>query len=350
VQRGEATLISEIRIGAFVEEEPRDVPVAACRRDDERRLAVIVASFIYIRARLQQHAPGLDVPLLRSEEERRETAFGAGTNIRCMVEEQLHERRRCIGGGPHQGRLTAIRFLRVHLGSTREQQARRVEVAVVNGGHERCLTRKERCIWIRLSLQEPSDQRDMSVRAGDEEGSCTIFVCCVDVCLRSYQKVGDFCMVPFDGQHEHRGAVRLRGVDIGALPQQLANGTRITLHDGIEQALGRSRRTGRLEGRRSLCFTQVLPAGLQDVSPRRRRGKMDTVASEAELHRHVLGSLRRSLASRDSGQQNRKEDGDRQPHRSILPVLSPKRSRWIPSVSSSVRYRFAIGVFSGSLT
>jgi hypothetical protein len=49
-------------------------------------------------------------------------------------------------------------------------------------------------------------------------------------------------MIPFDGQHEHRGAVGLSAVDIGAVPQQLPNGAQITLHDGIEQARIRARR------------------------------------------------------------------------------------------------------------
>ena len=152
-----AALSHQTRIGALVQKKNRKFLVATGGGYHQWRHAILVPAFIHIGTGLQQGTARLHVSLLRSEQEWSEIAVRAGANVRSMFDQQFHDFRVLVGDRPHQGCLTAPRFLHVHVGPMLEQGAGRVHVAFVHGRHERRLTREERRIRIRFRTQEKFD-------------------------------------------------------------------------------------------------------------------------------------------------------------------------------------------------
>jgi len=181
--------------------------------------------------------------------------------------------------------------------AVREEEPCGLGVARVNSRHQRRLTRQQRLVRIRVRLEEKRDQRAIAVRGGDGQRGGAVVVRRVDARLRADEERGELHIIAFHGEHQRRGTVGLSAVDVAVVAQQLADRGSIASGHRIEQARVRSRH-----------------------------------------------------ARRGDGQRDRDEAGSDRFHRATRPVLSPKRSMSTPSLSSSVRYRFAIGVSSGYRT
>ena len=136
-----------VGIGALFQQPRRDGRLVAVRRDDQRAGADR-SGIVHVGARRQQERGGFDIPLLRGEEQRRETALleldaepllllrivsgpvsiaghetqprpdrRAGLDIGAGVDQQAHDVGVTLRGGPHQRRLAARALAGVDVGA-----------------------------------------------------------------------------------------------------------------------------------------------------------------------------------------------------------------------------------------
>ncbi len=90
-------------------------------------------------------------------------------DIGAPREQRLDHRGMPFGRRPHQRRLSAPRFLGVHIGSVSQQHVHGVHLPGARGGHEDRLAAREHRARLSAGLQEQFDRRRASVEARKPE-------------------------------------------------------------------------------------------------------------------------------------------------------------------------------------
>ena len=116
MQRGHSEAVGRARICALVEEKQAELFMTA-RRRDHQRVSVERGGLIDARPRGQKHLHGFDIALLRGEQQRSKAALGFCANFGPVLDQHALRLQMIFGRCPHQSRLPAPRFSRVHLGA-----------------------------------------------------------------------------------------------------------------------------------------------------------------------------------------------------------------------------------------
>ena len=229
------------------------------------------------------------------------------------VDERLDHGGVTFGGRPHQRGLPAPAFLRVDVGAVR-----------------RAAPSRHRALPVRaavISTVSPSGSAVFGVGPGLQ------------------QQLDDRRRVAVDaGEPQRRHAVAIGGLDVGAgANQQLArcpDRRRSTAQCSavVPSACGAFTSTRLLEQRANRGRVAALTASTSGA--RRRDGRAAQPADEQRAR-----SQNHQTASRASRRVPRLHHQSRAaPDRRLVPLLSAKLSRCTPTLSSSVRWRFASGV------
>ena len=251
-----------VGVGPLRQQERGQVLVTAHRRHHQGAVAV-GGRVVHVGARRQQDPRRLEVSVAGREQQRREPAgveprrpLGAGGAAFARPAElphrpgpradggavrQQHAGRRglAVGRRPHQRGLPLHRLDGVDIGAVGQQGPHSPRVAGIGAAHQQRLARPERQVRVGPGRQQPFDAAGMTVRAGRPQGRRAVVVLCVQVRPGPDQAVQRGGLVPVRRPVQRRGAVRLRGVEIGTLGDQGGD-----LRPRLRLGGGGKRRTG----------------------------------------------------------------------------------------------------------
>ena len=96
----------------------------------------------------------------------RETLLRSRLEIRAMLDEQSDDSRMVFRNRPHECGLVLRRLLRVDVGAAGNQPPDSVGTSGPGARDDRCLAGRNGCVRIGPGLEQPLDQRRVSVGAG----------------------------------------------------------------------------------------------------------------------------------------------------------------------------------------
>ena len=213
-----------VRIGAALEEHGRQLIVRVSCGDEKcvdphlrsgrsgagcRVGGHTLKGIVGIRPRVEQGHRGVDLPLSRGEEERREADLRPVVDVGAAADEHPHDVHVALGGGPHQRGLSAPALLGVDLGAAVEQERGRVHAARARGRHEHGFA-VERGGGIGARGQQACGDRRVAVGRRQHERLHAVPVRRAHVGAATQQEVGHLEVVPV-----HRPVQRRRAVGVG---------------------------------------------------------------------------------------------------------------------------------------
>jgi hypothetical protein len=150
-----------------------------------------------------------------------------------------------LGHGPHQRRGATPALFRVDVGARFEQQADGVGLSGSRCEHERGVARGgERCVRIRARFDQPAEHGGAAVDGGQLQRHHTFSRPRTHTCAGRQQKLRQLHIVVLDGPMKRRGAVDLRGVDVGLAGKRGADRFAIAAHRGVRDCRRRCRLGG----------------------------------------------------------------------------------------------------------
>ena len=167
--------------------------------------------------------------------------------IRAAIDEQLHGGRMALVRSPHQRRRAPQRFLGIDLRSAIEQHLHRRHVARAGRHHQGRLPPRQCLVRVRASLQEAFHDRGVAIHARQRERGRALLIGHLGIGAGLKQQVGQGGVAPIHRPVKRRRPVRLRGVHVGLLSEQGADGRRVSSHDRVGHLT-----TGRTQGRHRL--------------------------------------------------------------------------------------------------
>ena len=184
-----------IRIGAPVEQQPRDRAIALKRRQHESGVA-IGRGVVHIGAAIEQQPCRLDIAAHRREQQCRAAArldgvrvllrglharrpliehhrqaphHRARLHVGAVLEQHFDDVRMTLGRSPHQRRLLPLRFGGVDICFSRQQRAHDRDVAGASRAHQRRDARIGRRIRVGAARQQALDDSGVAVFAGQRQ-------------------------------------------------------------------------------------------------------------------------------------------------------------------------------------
>ena len=187
--------------------------------------------------------------------------------IRAAIDEQLHGGCMALVRSPHQSRRAPQRFLGIDLRSAIEQHLHRRHVARAGRHHQGRLPPRQSLVRIRASLQEAFHDRGVAIHARQRERGRALFIGHLGIGARLKQQIGQGGVGPIHRPVKRRRPIRLRGVHVGLLREQGADGGRVPPHDRVGYLT-----TGGAQGRHRLQGQQQHDGTIsKQVSHRHRR-------------------------------------------------------------------------------
>ncbi len=273
--------------------------------------------FVYVRACREQRLAGIDVSLTHGKEQRRVPGVERRPEIGPGLDELLDHLDVTICGRPHQRRLPAPAFLRVHVSAPSDERADSRRLAGTRGGHQHGFSAGERRVRIAAGIEQALDHGGVAVHACERKRRHSIAVRRLHAGAGRDQPTRHLEIVVIGSPVQRGRPICLRDVDVRALVDQLANGAAIhPLHRARQRRI-------RLRARR--CGGHVSRPGQRGNSKRE---------NDQQSPRHRIPHPARSTGVISV---------------SIFPVLSANLSSRTPTLSSIVRCRFASGIGSAYL-
>ena len=162
-------------------------------------------------------------------------------HVGAVLDQQPHDVGMPLGRRPHQRSLPPRRLPRVDVvGTGVEQGAHRVRVPGARAGHEDGLAHRGRSVGVGAGRQQPLDDRRAAVDAGERQRRDAVGVGRAGPRARVEQYVHDGDVIPPDRPVQHRRAVALGGVHVGAqLDEGAHRGVVAASHRLLELGVGR---------------------------------------------------------------------------------------------------------------
>ena len=137
--------------------------------------------------------------------------IGAHVKIRAVRGQQADDIGMPLGRRPHQGRLPAEVFLRVHFGAMLEQNFHRFHIAIARRFHQNRLgLRGDQGVGIRAGLEQLLNQRSPADAHGFGQRRSAITIERGYVRAGRQQRVYSFQVAPVRRPMQRRGAVSFR--------------------------------------------------------------------------------------------------------------------------------------------
>ena len=141
-----------------------------------------------------------------------------------------------LGRGPHQRRLSAEIFFRVHFSAMLEQNLHGVHIAVARCFHQHCFgLRGDQRIGVRAGFEQLFDQRGSADADRFRQRRRAVTVERGRVRARREQRVHGFQIAPVRGPMQRRGAIGFRSIHVHMLFQQRADGLGVLILHGVHQ-------------------------------------------------------------------------------------------------------------------
>ena len=217
--------------------------------------------------------------------------------------------------GPHQGRLAAERFRGTDFRTVLQQHAHRLDLAGPRSGHQRCLATTQRPVRIRSGPNQELQHRGIAIHASERERWNAVAVLRNGIGTGLEQQLCRLQIVPICRPVQRSHSVDLSCVRIRVAFQEFDQAMAVAPFSCIGQ-------------RRSSCRCRKASR----VGQQPNNARAGCPVHPAKRHWSTPLPPCQMLNGWSSS--------------STLPLLSWNESRWIPTLSSSVRCRFDSGVGS----
>jgi hypothetical protein len=263
--------------------------------------------------------------------QRGEADLVAEIGIGTAVEKQGGEVAVAARGRDDQRGFAIITASIVHIGTRAQQQTPGLYLSLLRRKQQRREPTRRTRPCISAMVEQQRDDVGGFIRRRPHQRSLTTS-CFARIHIRASveQQLRHVGVAIVDGCHQRRLARQQLRVWIGARVQQEFR--------HLDVAACR---------RDPECRCTIFVGGVDvRVCADQTSGTIDVVPIDRQHQRSRAVGLGIRIGRHDDRQQQGDEAGREPPHKATRPVLSPKRSTVTPRRSSSVRYRFAIGVSS----
>ncbi len=120
-----------------------------------------------------------------------------------------------FGGRPHERGLPAPGIGSVHIGAVKHELPHGFDASGAGRDHQRGLAVPSRRCRLRAGLEQSLHEHAVAVRCGERERRLAVFVDGIGLGARVEQRFGHRPLAEMDRPRKRRGAVGLRGVEVG---------------------------------------------------------------------------------------------------------------------------------------